>query len=484
MNGIWLILQQLDDRYFQGLTGQYYFQLQYRLHKDGETEYIARSKPSYFMNRSTTTELDLEAGQYLVMVKITASRDKTATRPAEVVKKTCETRPEKLMAVGLSYDLAHAKGHLKEIGLERQERLRRERRDKRKFNAKKEFEAQKLVNKKWKLRRLRSEAKEKAKKAKEPIVSQDTNNGIEISVKMGESTLKSIKSQGADDSLGGAKVVSQDGTSKQLKITVEASDKAENSNGGNQITSGEIKQPAEDGDKQAEDAKQAPEENERKKEENTDTKDVSGQTSDTGTSGTTPATSAEKISTTEDKNKTESQPSAKIDENAVTGEKVPTTDATPETSGNATQPNELESNAQIQKLTLEDISDDGLSWSSDVDVPSDTSSETDTDSDSDSDEPAPPSTNSPNASANDPAKDPWNAVCVFGLRVYSKGSQAEIEVVREQDGDDSAAGSKKLDVDDQAADATKKLQKGSAREEEQLETVGAAPAWVEESRQG
>ena len=127
------------------------------------------------MNRSATTELDLEAGQYLVMIKITASRNKSMTTPEEIVKKTCQTRPEKLMAVGLSYDLAHAKGHLRDSELERKERLNRERRDKKRLNAKKVFEAQRKVQKKEKLRRLRMEAKEKAKRGTQAEDDRDFN---------------------------------------------------------------------------------------------------------------------------------------------------------------------------------------------------------------------------------------------------------------------------------------------------------------------
>lgn len=414
------------------------------------------------MNRSATTELDLEAGQYLVMVKITASRNKAMTTPEEVVKKTCQTRPEKLMAVGLSYDLAHAKGHLKDSELERKERLRRKRREKRRLKAKKAFEVQKTVDKKEKLKRLRLEAKEKAKRGGETRADQDTDNGIEISIKMGESTLKPTKSQDAGNPLGGSKVVSQEGTSKQLKIIVEASDKVESTKQGDQITSGETKQPAEGGDKQAEDAKQALE-------------------------GTKDESEKERPTSTEDSNTAEGQPRANPDENAVTGEQVNDTEAVTETGEKAMKSNTVESDLHFQKLALDDISDDGLSWSSDIDVPSDSSSETS--SDSDTDEQAPSRTDPPQTSdrpGDEVAKDPWNAVCVFGLRVYAKGSHAEIEVVRkeDEDGEGSVVESKKLDVDDQAADATKKLQKGSAAEERLLETVGTAPAWDGESKQG
>ena len=443
------------------------------------------------MNRSATTELELEAGEYLVMVKITAWRDKSRTAVEEIVKKTCETRPEKLMAVGLSYDLAHAKGHLKDSEMERESRLQKERRDKRRLKAKKVFEAQRVANKKEKLRRLRWEAKEKAKKGAEPKSDLLAEKGIEISIKMGDSTLTTTKSQGADEAVGESRVLSQEGTSTQLKITVEASDKAESAKAGDQSASGKIEQSVGGNDKQALEGTKDESEGKAKSDENTDAKGISttesvpeiGKVGAISTTSAAPATSAESSAATEGSKNAEDQPIVKLDENAVPGGNLTGIDATTGTEGNADQPEVIEADTQLQNLTLDNISDDGLSWSSDIDAPSDSSSSTDSDSDTDSrtDEPAPSTTET--ESADDPTNDPWNAVCVFGLRIYSKGSQAEIEVVKKKDGDDSVE-SKKLDVDDQAADATKKLQRSSAREEEQLKTVGTAPAWDEESKQG
>lgn len=441
------------------------------------------------MYRSVTTELALEAGQYSVMIKITASRDKSRPTPEEIVKKTCQTRPDKLMAVGLSYDLAHAKGRLKESELERKERLRSERRSKRKMKAKKAFEAKKVLDKKEKLRRLRLEAKEKAKKSSEPENDPHSDNGIEISIKMANSTLKPTEPQGAHVTAGGSKLVSLKETSKQLKIIVEASDEVETA---------KREQRLESGDKQAEDVKQALEgikdesENKQKIGEEVDVDGVSAaksgqeikEESSTPAFGIIPATSAKISAAAEDGNNAEGQPSAKLDDNAVTSKNVTNTKTATKTGGNSDKPNAVESDVSFKKLTLDDISDDGLSWSSDIDVLSDSSSETG--SDSDIDEPAPPTTDLSQSSekpADDFADDPWNAVCVFGLRVYSKGSQVEIEVVGKQDVGESIE-SKKLDVDDQAADATKKLQKGGPSDEQELETVGTAPAWDEESKQG
>lgn len=481
------------------------------------------------MYRSVSTELNLEAGKYSVMIKITASRDKSKPTPEETVKKTCQTRPDKLMAVGLSYDLAHAKGRLEESEMEHKKCVQRERRDKRKAKAKKAFEAQRMEDKKEKLRRLRLEAKERAKKSRTSECDQDADNGIEISIKMGERTIKPTTLQGSDEALGTSKMVSHEGTKKQLKIMIEASDKVKGGKSGDLNTNSGIEQPADGGDKHAENTKQSLEGNNdgggNKSDirQNTEVKGVStteselenGKESSISTFGLTPAASAESVSAAEDSNEAEGQASANLVGGAVAGRKIIDTKSTSEPGGNADKSTAVDSDVHpqnptldgksdhgpswskdidvpsdgpakpdLQHLTLDDISDDGLSWSSDVDVPSD--SESEHDSDSDTDEPASPPTDPSQSSeqpADDVANDPWNAVCVFGLRVYTKGSQAEIEVVRKQD-DGESVESKKLDVDDQAADATKKLQKGRPGEEKQLETVGSAPAWNEESKQG
>ena len=407
------------------------------------------------------------------------------------------------MAVGLSYDLAHAKGHLRDSEMERKDRLRRELRDNRRLKAKKAFEARREVQKKEKLRRLRLEAREKAKKGIKPEDDLDTENGVELSIKVGKSTLKAIKHQSADDAVDGSKIMSREGTSKQLKIIVEASDKVESARDRGQITTREIEQLVEGGDKKAEDAKQALEgtkddyEGKRKKDEDTDVKSVSATESEQESSialstvipsafGLAPVTFLESSAATKDRDKGEGEPSVKSDESAVVGGKITDAKVTTEIAGNADQSSVVETDLQVQDLTLDNISDDGLSWNSDIDAPSDSTPETDPDSDSDTDTEAdaPASSSTKKQPDDDPASDPWNAVCVFGLLVYSKGSQAEIEVVGQQDGENSSGGSRKLDVDDRAADATKKLQKGSKGDEQWLESVGTEPAWDEESKQG
>jgi hypothetical protein len=105
-------------------------------------------------------------------------------------------------------------------------------------------------------------------------------------------------------------------------------------------------------------------------------------------------------------------------------------------------------------------------------------------------------------------RDPWNAVAVVGLRVFSKDNAGvTIEVVnseteRKKEGDDASIISistvrrkhKELDVDDSAADATSPMRtrtsglddelKTRSKEEEAISHVGTAPAGNERNRQG
>lgn len=157
-----IVLSQLDDRYFQGLVGQYDFQLQFRVHAVGarDEDYIVRSNRPYFMKRSVNTELELEAGSYYVIMKIIAKRYADDLTVEEAVRQTCQHRREKLLSLGLSYDLAHAKGQFRELELEKLETEREARRKAKEEYSKRQFEARVKQRKKEKLRNLRRQQKE------------------------------------------------------------------------------------------------------------------------------------------------------------------------------------------------------------------------------------------------------------------------------------------------------------------------------------
>jgi hypothetical protein len=62
-----------------------------------------------------------------------------------------------------------------------------------------------------------------------------------------------------------------------------------------------------------------------------------------------------------------------------------------------------------------------------------------------------PKTRPPFKDLEGPAEDPWNAVCVVGLRVYSKDPKLSLQVMHPVPDDDTEA---PLDRDDPAASAT------------------------------
>jgi hypothetical protein len=70
-----VVLSQLDERYFQGLEGQYDFELHFVLQQIGSDEHICRvRRVRDWENRSVSCEVDLEPGTYEVLPKITATR--------------------------------------------------------------------------------------------------------------------------------------------------------------------------------------------------------------------------------------------------------------------------------------------------------------------------------------------------------------------------------------------------------------------------
>lgn len=105
-----IVLSKLDDRYFRGLTGQYQFDISFRMHRSGEEAHLIRGYSSG--SRSASVELDLEAGDYDVLLHIAATRDDSLAKVEDVVKVNWLDRREKLVQIGLAYDLAQAKGQI------------------------------------------------------------------------------------------------------------------------------------------------------------------------------------------------------------------------------------------------------------------------------------------------------------------------------------------------------------------------------------
>ncbi|KAL8840737.1 MAG: hypothetical protein Q9170_001175 [Blastenia crenularia] len=162
-----IVLSQLDSRYFKGLEGQYTFQLQFRLEKDGDESFVVRSHKNYSMSRSVSTDIELEPGTYSVLMKIIAKRWTGDLTPDQVIRNSCMGRPEKLIQVGLSYDLAHAKGQIKETEREKAAREKREQKKKAEDHQKRRADLRAEMLKGWETGKKRIARRKRQAKRKE-----------------------------------------------------------------------------------------------------------------------------------------------------------------------------------------------------------------------------------------------------------------------------------------------------------------------------
>lgn len=92
-----IVLSQLDDRYYQGLEGQYRFTLNFRLHKAGQEDYVVRTISPYCQRRSVNVELELDAGDYTVYFEVkelNKRRERKARRKARLELKKAQKAQE------------------------------------------------------------------------------------------------------------------------------------------------------------------------------------------------------------------------------------------------------------------------------------------------------------------------------------------------------------------------------------------------------
>lgn len=99
---------QLDERYYKGLEGQYTFDLHFLLRESGSDDHIALASTE-LRSRSISAEVELEPGRYELVPKLVAYRNKDNSLVEEAVKKAAGSNPWKLQQIGLNYDRAHLK---------------------------------------------------------------------------------------------------------------------------------------------------------------------------------------------------------------------------------------------------------------------------------------------------------------------------------------------------------------------------------------
>ena len=104
------LLSQLNSRYFQGLEGQYRFEIEFLLRKCGLNETLAEVPGAPHSDReSANCEIHLEPGTYEVLTKVIAERSNLGKAVEKVVQIHADKNPKKLRQIGMQYDLAHAK---------------------------------------------------------------------------------------------------------------------------------------------------------------------------------------------------------------------------------------------------------------------------------------------------------------------------------------------------------------------------------------
>lgn len=438
-----LVLSQLDSRYFRGLEGQYRFQLCFRVHKAGDDDYIVRSHGNYWMSRSVTAELnELEPGDYDVLVKITAEKMTGALPVEDVVRNNAKDRSDKLQRIGLTFDLAHAKGQIKETDEEK--KLRK------KLDALKKAKAQK-------------EMKDKLTKEKQ---KRKHNENKELRKQRAAAEKRKAKAKAK-----AAKKAEKEKADKEEREKKEREDKA---------AKGDLKEVATaTSEKPAETVANSPAEavvataptGESKPTEPAPVKeaDETPATSDSKPADSMPTdkpaeTKKEELQSATDKDK----PAEANKEEALTPAPAP------EILLNGSAPPSLAGFSDIED-------DDDLSEIESVisDISAGVVEDAIAEAKLAAENAPPPPTN--DDEEDEYEKDPWNAIAVVGLRVYCKGGKVGVRVVRPRLTEEEVLGKKKegsetpsevglgdskLDVDDSAKDATKGVESAIEKAEE------------------
>ncbi|KAK0203050.1 hypothetical protein DFS33DRAFT_1489094 [Desarmillaria ectypa] len=81
-----IVLSQLDNRYFKPISGRSHWTFDFVVFKKGDKDHVAQSSASRLLARSVDVELDLEAGSYVVHVRL----DRFVYRPSTYLQEGVE----------------------------------------------------------------------------------------------------------------------------------------------------------------------------------------------------------------------------------------------------------------------------------------------------------------------------------------------------------------------------------------------------------
>lgn len=416
------------------------------------------------MSRSVSTDLELDAGTYSVLMKITATRWPTDSTPEDIIRDNCKNRQAKLIQIGLAYDLAHARGIIRETEAEKEKKeekaiKKKQTEKKKKLDAKREEKLKEWqYNKKLKAREKRRVRKREDYERK--MAEARKAAGKDESSVVKETAPAAISNVNAANAGAGleAEIEKQAAAgAKETQVGEPAPDVAS--------------LPSPPAETRLEEAKATngalpvvPEESAAtKKEEDSGATDAAMTTSEDKTGGakSNDVPSTEAAAEAPDKSNTDgqkSQPSESalpsVPTVTINGELAPADAAI----GNA-GPADAAPPPSVGALS-------SLAPDDDYQYDSDASFDSSIDSVLDFFDSAPEYARQPPGSAvveeelspSEPVEgdeefenDPWNAVCVVGLRVYSKDEGCKVGVRRpKQDGDEDTP----LDLDDASKGAS------------------------------
>ncbi|KAI0536506.1 hypothetical protein GGR58DRAFT_474995 [Xylaria digitata] len=444
-----IVLSQLDNRYYRGLEGQYSFALNFRLHKKGQEDYVVRSIAPYRHTRSINVELELDAGEYTVLMKVNATRDLDILPIEEVIRNYARDRRDKLVAVGMSYDLAHSKGKVVETEEEKQAKKAAEKRKKHKElqEVKKQFMEDRRDDYYMQVKNL-SKRKEKKARIKAKLLEKKAAKAAKkLAAKQAKEAVKS--SEPPDENS-----VSQNGMRVEVTEPTPSAETPETSGAGPDSKPDPETTSAEPEAKN--DEKPAPEETETKEDPSSEVKPEAPEVPDPPTAeGEQKAVEEQKTTTENEQKAAEEQ---KASDNTPPGKQQ-------EAEGEEEETEDESSDDDSDVSSLSEISDREmeirLKRSPKPAAP-----------------PAQPSLPTAQEEEDEFESNPWNAVATVGLRVYYKVTEEDkgkeivkLRVVRpnpyaledegDEDGkdkedekDDGRKSSMGLDVDDSSKDAT------------------------------
>ncbi|TDZ40721.1 Calpain-9 [Colletotrichum trifolii] len=380
-----LVLSQLDGRYFKGLQGQYTFRIHFRIHersRPGAEDYIVRSHGNYLMDRSVSIELpDMPAGEYSIFMSVTGERDSSLPSVEDVVKRECRRRVEndKLAQVGAAYDLAHSKGtaHLEEVA-----RLRKAKEQQRASESR-QTERRKLWERRHKNREVSKKQKKKNAEKRERRIAKAASEAKEKA----ETEAKKAE--------------------EETKAKEEETKKVEAARLKDQAVQTEV-------DPAGKSAQPAPEVGDNKTDAATTEKTSDGAYKDN--------------TNTDSSDKSTDESMAEAKGNSKTDAKAEAKDESKETSEQNSEP----APAPAPQPAAKTYDSDGDSSDSPVEDWEELYSSDDMVRKPRTTPAGPPKTHDERyESEEEGLPDPWNAVCIIGVRVYSMDEDLQLRVVME-----------------------------------------------------